>query len=146
MVRSRWWLAAGLAFGCASSPESSHPQPDAAVPVAAQALDSPAERALPDAGLTLQPMVQPGTGTIPEQRLELETPTTAGAAGFRAPQNDAPPPVTPVLRTPHRPYSPTPPKPDSQGRMPVPKADPNAPTVPVQPKGPANTNAPPADR
>jgi hypothetical protein len=60
-------------------------------------------------------------------------------------QNDAPPPTKPVLRTPRRPYSPVPPKPDSQGRMPVPTADPNAPTLPVQPKGPSNTNAPPAD-
>jgi hypothetical protein len=147
MVRSSWWLAAGLTFGCASSPESPHPPPAAPVPVAAQAPDSPAERALPDAGLTLQPMVPPGAGSIPEQRLELQTPTTtAGAAGIRAPQNDAPPPVEPILRTPQRPYSPTPPRPDSQGRMPAPKLDPYAPTVPVQPQGPSNANAPPADR
>jgi len=61
-------------------------------------------------------------------------------------QNDAPPPTTSPLHIPDRPYSSTPSKPDSQGRMPVPRNDPNAPTVPVLPKGPASTNAPPADR
>lgn len=135
MVPSSWWLVAGVAFGCANSPETPHPSPDAQVPIAGQALPTPAERALPDAGLTLRPMVPPGAGT-----------SSGGAAGIRAPQNDAPPPAKPVLRTPQRPYSPTPPKPDSQGRMPAPTLDPNAPTMPVQPKGPSNTNAPPADR
>lgn len=146
MVPSSWWLVAGVAFGCASSPDTPHPSADAPVPVAGQALPNPAERALPDAGLTLRPMVPPGAGTIPEPNLELQTPNSGGAGGIRAPQNDAPPPAKPGLRTPQRPYSPTPPKPDSQGRMSAPTLDPNAPTMPVQPKGPSNTNAPPADR
>ena len=147
MVRRSWWLAAGLTLGCASSAESSRPSPDASAPVAAQALAAPEERALPDAGLTLQPMVPPAAGTIPDQRLELEVPTpTAGASGFREVKNDAPPPTKSGLKIPDRPYSAVQPKPDSQGKMPVPKRDPNAPTVPVLPKGPANTNAPPADR
>lgn len=143
MIRS-WWLISGLLFGCASS---------APAPVAAQPLASPAEVALPDAGLTLQPMVPPAAGTIPEPRLELQVPapaasagaTAAGAAGFREVQNDAPPPAKSGLHIADRPYSPTPQKPDSKGRMSVPRQDPNAPTVPVQPKGPASTNAPPAD-
>ena len=118
MVRSSWWLAAGVAFGCASSPESSRPPPDATVPVAAQALDSPAERALPDAGLTLQPMVRRGWND-PGGADGAADPHRVRGRGFRAPQNDAPPPVEPVLRTPQRPYAPTPPKPDSQGRMPA---------------------------
>jgi hypothetical protein len=151
MVRS-WWLIAGLLFGCAGSAESSRPPAEAPAPGAA--LASPAEVALPDAGLTLKPMVAPAAGTIPEPRLELEVPTPAasagaagtGAAGFRAVQNDAPPPTKSSLHISDRPYSSTPSKPDSQGRMPVPRNDPNAPTVPVQPKGPASTNAPPADR
>lgn len=154
MVRS-WWLISGLLLGCAGSAESSRPPPEASATGASQPVASPAEVALPDAGLTLQPMVPPAAGTIPEPRLELEVPTPAasagvtgaGAAGFRQVQNDAPPPTS--SGGPHiadRPYSPTPAKPDSQGRMPVPKHDPNAPTVPVQPKGPASTNAPPADR
>jgi len=150
MFRS-WWLISGLLLGCA---ESSRPPPEAPASGAAQPLASPAEVALPDAGLTLQPMVPPAAGTIPAPRLELEVPTpaasagatAAGAAGFRAVQNDAPPPTKSGLHIADRPYSPTPPKPDSSGRMPVPKHDPNAPTLPVQPKGPASTNAPPADR
>ena len=148
MVRSSWWLVSGLALGCASSAESARSSSDASAPVAAQAVAAPEERALPDAGLglTLQPMVPPAAGTIPDQRLELQVPAPAAAAGIRATQNDAPPPTKPVLRTPRRPYSPVPPKPDSQGRMPVPSVDPNAPTMPVQPKAPSNTNAPPADR
>jgi hypothetical protein len=153
MVRS-WWLISGLLFGCAGSAESSRPSAEAPAPGAAQSLASPAEVALPDAGLTLQPMVPPSAGTIPEPRLELEVPppaaaagaTGGGAAGFRAVQNDAPAPTKSGLHIADRPYSATPPRPDSQGRMPVPKHDPNAPTVPVQPKGPASTNAPPADR
>lgn len=147
MVRRSWWLAAGLAFGCASSAESSRPSPDASVPVAAQALAAPEERTLPDAGLTLQPMAPPAAGAIPDQRLEYPDSTpAAGAAGFREVQNDAPPPKKTGLKISDRPYSAVPPKPDAQGKMPVPKRDPNAPTVPVQPKGPASTNAPPADR
>lgn len=154
-----WMLVVALGSACEAREQAQAPR-DAATtsavapppaggpppPTVGEAPATPAERALPDAGLTLQPMVQPGAGTIPEQRLELQVPSPAGAAGFRAPQNDAPPPTKPVLRTPHRPYSPAPPRPDSQGRMPAPKLDPNAPTVPVQPKGPSNANAPPADR
>jgi len=153
MVRS-WWLISGLLFGCAGSAESSRPPAEAPVPGASQPVASPAEVALPDAGLTLRPMVPPAAGTLPEPRLELEVPTpaasagatAAGAAGFREVQNDAPPPTKSGLHVADRPYSATQPKPDSQGRMPVPKHDPNAPTVPVRPYGPANSNAPPADR
>lgn len=153
MVRS-WWLISGLLLGCAGSAKSSRPTAEAPAPGASQSLAAPAEVALPDAGLTLQPMVPPGAGTIPEPRLELEVPppaattgaTAAGATGFREVPSDAPPPTTSGLHIADRPYSATPPRPDSQGRMPVPKHDPNAPTVPVQPKQPASTNAPPADR
>ena len=146
MVRSSWWLAASVVLGCASSPGSSHPAPDASMPVAAQTLDAPAERAQPDAGLTLKPMTPPATGTISDERLELDVPSPAAAAGIRATQNDAQPPTNPGLRLPKRPYSPVPPKPDSEGRIPVPRQDPNTPTAPVRPKAPANSNAPPANR
>ena len=148
MVRSSWWWIAGLAVGCTSSAQTarSSSSPDASVQVAAKPLSGPAARALPDAGLTLEPMAPPTAGTIPEPRMELQVPSPTAAAGIRATQNDAPPPPKPVLKTGHHPYSPVPPKPDSEGRIPVPRQDPNAPTVPVQPKAPSNTNAPPADR
>src|SRR5262249_23070841 len=95
MLRSAWWLGAALAFGCANSTESARPPPDASTPLAAaQAPAAPEERALPDAGLTLQPMAAP-PGTIPTERLELPNPSPAGAAGFRAVQNDTPPPKKP---------------------------------------------------
>jgi len=147
MVRRSWWLAAGLTLGCASSAESSRPSPEAPAPVAAQALAAPEERALPDAGLTLQPMEPPAPGTVSDQRMEFQDLTpAAGASGFREVQNDAPPPTKSGLRISDRPYSAVPPKPDAQGKMPVPKRDPNTPTVPVRPQGPASTNAPPVDR
>ncbi|HET9157328.1 MAG TPA: hypothetical protein VFN91_11715 [Myxococcaceae bacterium] len=146
MVRSAWWLAVALTFGCARPAENARPAPEASAPVAAQTPAAPEERALPDAGLTLQPMVPPVAGEIPDQRLEFQNTAPAGAAGFRATQNDTPPPKQPVLRTSDRPYVPFPPKPDSEGRLPVPRQDPGAPTVPVKPKGPASTTTAPADR
>jgi len=148
MIRSSWWWIAGLTFGFTSSAQTAHSSSssDASAHMTAQPLSGPAARALPDAGLTLQPMAPPAAETIPEPRMELKVPSPATTTGVRATQNDTPPPTKPALKTGHHPYSPVPPKPDSKGQMPVPRQDPNAPTVPAQPKAPSNTNAPPADR
>lgn len=145
MTRESWWLAGVLALGCASRGENTG-APDASTPAAALTLAAP-DRGLPDAGLTLKPMAPPAIGAAPTPRLELETPTPGASAGVRAPpENDAPPPKTSPLRAHPRPYSPTPPKLDAQGRGSVPRVDPNQPLIDVPPKGPINANAPPTDR